>query len=317
MIRTFQHTLQLITATLLLFVSLCGYAEPPVKITMLLSGESHLYYNAVDGVKEELDKTPGADYDITTVTDINDIDINKINSNSDYFIAVGSKALRYISATEISIPVLNILVSRRNYQAISKKSLLAKNSSVIYLDQPAERLLLLAKFVLDKRARKIGMLFGPASSDEKNDYMHAANQLSLELVAQVEKSEKASLDVIESLIKSSDAYIALYDRKVLNRKTAKWLLYMANVYRKPVIAYSKSYVEAGAIAAVYTTPADAGRSAASWVAENTRSSKTVLWKRYPQRFSVDVNRRIATKLNLSIDDSDVISSKIKNAEVKK
>ncbi len=314
--QLFHHTIKLITVILLLSSSLWVYAAS-TRITMLISGESRLYYDAVDGVSEQLDDVDGLEYNILTISGFNNRSIQDINKNSDYIIAVGTKALRYISSVDTSVPVLNILVSKRNYQVIINKKQIAKKYSVIYLEQPTERLLLLTKLVSGERLKNIGMLFGPTSVSERADYVSAANKLSIQLVTQIAKSDKSSLDMIESLIKDSDAYIALYDRAVLNRKIAKWLLYMANVYRKPVIAYSKSYVEAGALAAVYTTPTEAGRSAGDWVIENIKNNKAKLWNRYPQRFTVNVNRRIATKLNLSIDDLDVITAKIKSAEVKR
>ncbi len=316
MTLTSHPIIKLTTAIFLLCFSLWGYTDTTTKITMLLSGESRLYYDAVDGVTEELDSMSGLDYELTTISDLENIDIKEIGKKSDYIIVVGTKALRFITSTKLPTPTLNILVSKRTYQFISKNSKSKRNYSVIYLDQPAERLMLLAKLVLNSRVNNIGMLFGPTSVSEKQDYISAANKLRLKLVSKEESSDKASLDVIESLIKETSAYVALYDRDVLNRKIAKWLLYMANVNRKPVIAYSRSYVEAGAVAAVYTTPTDAGRSAANWLSENINSTRRKIWNRYPQRFTVDINKRIATRLNLSIDNPDVISAKIKAAEVK-
>jgi len=312
-----QQSIKLFITILLLCVSPWGYAESPVRITMLLSGDSQLYYNAVDGVEEELNKILGLEFKISTVSDFNDREINEVNISSDYIIAVGTKALRYVASSRTTVPVLNILVAKHTYNAISQNSDQEQDYSVIYLDQPAERLLLLAKIVLGTRSNKIGMLFGPTSVSEKSGYTVAAENSSIRLISRVENAENVSLEVIESLIKETDGYIALYDREVLNRKIAKWLLYIANVHRKPVIAYSKSYVEAGAIAAAYTTPLDAGRSAAGWIVGNIQSTKPIVWKKYPERFTVDVNNKIAAKLNISVEDSDVISAKIRNAEVKR
>ncbi len=315
MIQLLHKNIRFVITIFVLFFSLWSYAGTSIRITILLSGESRLYYDAVDGVTEKLDGASGMEYVVTTVRDLSDNSIDEIKTNSDYIVVVGTKALQAVATKKIPIPTLNILVSKRSYQTIRRGRENAPNISVIYLDQPAERTLLLAKLILQGGANKIGMLFGPTSASEKKDYVSNAKKLSLRLIERVEKTDKSSLDTIEELIKKSDAYIALYDRKVLNRKIAKWLLYMANVYRKPVIAYSKSYVEAGALAAVYTKPIDAGRSAAAWLVENIKAGQPVKWERYPQRFTVDINRRIATKLNLLIDDSDVVSARIKAAEV--
>lgn len=314
MIRILQQYVKFTIVLLLLLFSQWLHAQSPVRITVLLSGESQLYFDAVAGITERLDDTPNLKYKLTILRGIKNQSTSEIKATSDYIIAVGTKAFRHVSLENISIPTLNILVSKRSYQTIIKKSPSAIKSSVIYLEQPTERLLLLAKLALKDNAKKIGMIFGPTSVLEKHEYMVVANKLSLQLISKIEVTDKISLDVIEKLIKTSNAYIALYDQKVMNRKTAKWLLYMANVYRKPVIAYSKAYVEAGALAAIYTTPADAGRSAADWLYENIKNNKNIIWKRYPLRFSVDINRRIASKLNLFIDDQDVIKANIKAAE---
>ena len=316
MIQRLHKNIRFVITIFVLFFSLWSYAGSPVRITILLSGESRLYYDAVDGITEKLDAVVGLEYELTTVRDLNDNSINEVNKNSDYIVVVGTKALQAIASKGTAVTTLNILVSKRSYQIISDKSQNTKNFSVIYLDQPADRTLLLTKLILRGNANKVAMLFGPTSVSEKEDYVRIAKRMSLQLIEKVITTDESSLDVIETLIKQSDAYVALYDRKVLNRKIAKWLLYMANVYRKPVIAYSKSYVEAGALAAVYTNPIDAGRSAAAWLLENIKNSRAVKWKRYPQRFTVDINRRISAKLNLMIDDSDIVSARIKAAEVK-
>lgn len=319
MIRACIYHWRTAIAFMLLSASFGLNAAPSISISILLSGESQLYYDAVDGISQKLDSAIGLDYDIKTMSDFNNEASAGEYASSDYIIAVGSKAARYIASStkRTSASVLNILVSKRSYQAIYKDDENTSQQSVIYLDQPAERILLLAKLIVEDSNAKIGMLFGPTSSLEKFGYLSAAKKLSLQLIAKQENSSKASLDVIESLITTTDAYVALYDREVLNRKIAKWLLYMSNVHRKPVIAYSKSYVDAGAVAAVYTSPFDAGISAANWLIDNIKSDNKKIWKTYPQRFTVSINRKIATKLNLVIDDADDIATKMKLIEVVK
>ena len=302
-----------VIAVVLLSVTICGHAN--TNVTVLLSGKSQLYYDAAGGLEQALNNTEGVDYSISIISDLSAADRKAIDSASDYVVAVGTRALQFVVTSQLSSPVISILVPRKTYQTLVGKT--HRDISVIYLEQPPKRFVLLSRFILKERLTKLGMLFGPDSITDRTDYVTAASDLAIQLVSLKSKSANASLEAIESVIKDADMFVALYDREALSRKTAKWLLYMANVYRKPVIAYSRSYIEAGALAAVYTMPVDAGKMAAEWILENNNHQRVLVWQRYPDRFSVDINRSIASRLNIIVDDAEIIKNKIKVAEVKK
>nr|MBL8457364.1 hypothetical protein [Zoogloeaceae bacterium] len=74
--------------------------------------------------------------------------------------------------------------------------------------------------------------------------------------------------------------------------------------RRPVFAYSKAYVDAGALAAVYSSPADIGRDTAEWLSslDGGVTIDALPRPRAPRQFGVAVNRQVARALSLNVPD---------------
>jgi putative ABC transport system substrate-binding protein len=59
-------------------------------------------------------------------------------------------------------------------------------------------------------------------------------------------------DKIKHALHHSDVLLALPDSNIYNSKTVKNILLTSYRYRKPVIGFSKNFVDAGALAAIYS-----------------------------------------------------------------
>ena len=114
--------------------------------------------------------------------------------------------------------------------------------------------------------------------------------------------------MLTPVIGHSDAFLAVPDRAIFNRSTAKWILLMSFRQQIPLSAYSKRYVDAGAIAAVYSTPETVGWEAADWV--NRFSFEHLPEPAYPQRFDVSVNPATARSLRLQLPSLSAIREAI-------
>jgi len=305
-------------AILLLCVAVTVRAagDERVNISVLLSGDSRLYYEAVSGLENALEEQVSVHYQLRTFDDINSQPANEMYRGADFIIAVGSKAARLVMQNPTDTPVLSILVPRQSYNSIvrSNSDSNAGKHSVLYLEQPASRLLSLAKIVAGVQRPAVGMVFGPTSKQQRDEYLNESEKLSVDLSYIEEENDKRSLDAIKSLVENTGVYLALYDRKVMNRKTAKWLLYIAGIKRKPVVGYSQSYVDAGALAAIYTSPYESGENAVDWVIENLANGGNAVWNRHPDLFTVSINRKTARKLNMSLDSPNKISEQIRERE---
>ena len=298
-------------------------AELTPRITLLLSGDIDIHLQTMRGFKQRLDEYGN----ITAVLDIQNLEnsdysdrAEQTNPGSDLIIAIGSQATRKIVAADTAIPALSIITPKVTFDALlndsesaSKRQRSGKLTGIV-LDQPPARRLRLMKMLLPE-SQRISILWGPISSQESEEYHAAAKAVDLELVTAVVDAEENPVPVIEGLIRDSDALLAVYDSIALNPSTAKWLLYLAYQSRLPVIGFSKAYVDAGALAAVYTTPEQIGRQAAEVVYEYLNGNSGRLpAQRYPKYFSLGLNRSVARSIGLTLPDEDRLLDELLQAE---
>jgi ABC-type uncharacterized transport system substrate-binding protein len=137
----------------------------------------------------------------------------------------------------------------------------------------------------------------------------------VELNEAVVDEDANPVPIIEDLIKDNKALLAVYDSVALNPNISKWLLYLAYQHRVPVIGFSRAYVDAGALAAVYSTPEQIGRQAAEIVYDYIEgNSGSLPLQIYPKYFSLGLNRSVARSIGLSLPDEDLLLQQLIQAE---
>ncbi|MBT9612973.1 MAG: hypothetical protein IV108_06880 [Burkholderiales bacterium] len=232
-------------------------------------------------------------------------------TETDLIVAIGTDAMEQVSV-EARVPVLNILVPRQRYES---SRLRAKHDSrqysAIYLDQPLSRQLQLIKAALPKRDA-VGVLLGPASQDRLKPLQQAAREQKLGVSVEQVITEEDILPALKRLFVNAEVLLALPDPLIFNKSTAQSLLLTSYRAQIPLIAYSKSYVSAGALAAVYSTPTQIGQQAAELLLRLAQA-KTLLLPppQYPKYFSVNVNYQVARSLGLAIEDEAALLQRIK------
>ena len=78
---------------------------------------------------------------------------------------------------------------------------------------------------------------------------------------------------IEPVLSRSDVFIPISDSRLINIATAKWILHLSYRHKVPVIAFSKSYLKAGALAAIYSSPADVAKILSEWLIKFTECNR--------------------------------------------
>jgi putative ABC transport system substrate-binding protein len=78
-------------------------------------------------------------------------------------------------------------------------------------------------------------------------------------------------------------------------------------FRTPVIAYSKKYVDAGALASVYFSPDNVAATIADSLLEDSSVDTS-------NDFSVSLNSSVARSLGIKLVDKEVYREKIKTME---
>ncbi|GGO86527.1 hypothetical protein GCM10011348_37550 [Marinobacterium nitratireducens] len=184
--------------------------------------------------------------------------------------------------------------------------------SAIYLDQPLERQIRLARLLVPQ-ARSIGAMFGPVSVAERERFVSAAEAEQLMPVTLTLSASDNPIEQLQPIVRQSDVFLALPDRALFNRSTAKWLLYATLQQQIPVIGFSRTYVEAGALAAVYTSPEQLGQQAGELLLALTRA-EPLPPSTFPKYFSVSTNPVVARNLALPLPDQATLERQLAEDE---
>jgi ABC-type uncharacterized transport system substrate-binding protein len=224
-------------------------------------------------------------------------------------VAIGMRGCEAILDAGSRRQRLCIFVPESGFRLLAERAG-GRGVGAIYLDQPARRQLALARALLPD-ARVAGMLAGPEVRRQAEAYRAAATvfgfSVRLQRVAKADDTARA----IPRLLAQSDAIVAVYEPDILTPATARWLLRAAHHRRVPIIGYSRALVDSGALAAVFTEPAQVGRQASAIVVQWSRTGGRDLQARsYPSSFGVAVNPAVASALGISVPKDAALLERI-------
>lgn len=296
-------------AALLVLACLCPpvhSAEEPRPIRLLLSGEDPIYQAFARAFEARFPASvrlaePGEPATPETALSI----------------AVGAGACHAELAADGHRPLLCVLVPRPTFRELVERhgrlaELERRRISAIYLDQPLARQYRLLRLVVP-RAGTVGVILGPATREQADALHAAARAADLELrVERVNGEHGDPVSALQALLPDVDALLAIPDPTVYNRYTIRPLLLATFRSRVPVIGFSESYVRAGAVAAVYSTPEQIGRQAAELAEAFLGGDRTRLPPPAdPEHYSVGVNRDVAELLGLPLPDAAELETRLR------
>ncbi|HEY5717989.1 MAG TPA: hypothetical protein VIS52_05790 [Motiliproteus sp.] len=227
-------------------------------------------------------------------------------------ISLGTRALETLLQLNSNTPVLAIMVPKDSFLSLStapahQAARDAGRLSALYLEQPYWRQLRLAGLIAPGIER-VGVLLGPISRTHQDELHAVIRQFGWQPQLTAMDNQDNPLAVIRSLVGSSDLLLAVPDQADFNRNTARWLLMLSLREQVPLIGFSRRYVEAGAVASVFSSPVSIAAEAAQWVLNWQQSSDHRLPAAgYPQRFEIRLNAEVASRLNLTLPPLEQIS----------
>lgn len=228
----------------------------------------------------------------------------------DVLLPVGVKAAEAVAALNVAVPTFNLLIPRQSFESLPRGA--GKGMvSALYIDQPMARQLQLIKAALPAH-NNVGVLLGPASQDRLREWQASARQSHIKLRVEFVNSEEQLLPALKKVLADSDVLLAVPDPVVFNRDTAQNVLLTSYRAKAPLFAFSKSYVTAGALAAVYSTPGQIGQQAGEVIQRYLQAGGGALPPpQYPAYFSVSVNYQVARSLGLVLGDEATLLERIK------
>ena len=151
------------------------------------------------------------------------------------------------------------------------------------------------------------MLSSIDSLDIAAEFTKCTIRKNLNLNVYAITDESDLLKTLETAIENNKVLLAITDPFIYNSHTVKNILLTAYRHRKPVIGYSDSFVQAGAVAAVYTSPESIGDRASSIISgffdNNWQFNKNVY---STDDFSISTNPQVATSLDITLPSKESI-----------
>jgi len=271
----------------------------------VLSGQEDLYRDLANSLESRLRSDAGARRLSLIRTDVGNYDADQ----ADLSVAIGMKACERVLEANEGRPSLCVLVPRAGFSRLTARAN-GRQLSAIYLDQPIARQFALARAMLPE-ARRAGLLAGPELRAEAGEIRRSARVAGFE--AHLEPMDDAgdAAQGIQRLLVDSDLILAVYEPSVLTPANAKWLLHLAYKKRLPVMGFSRAYVKAGAVAAVFSTPEQIGRHTAEAILDWARNdSRGLAPAAYPRYFDVAVNRAVADSLGLDAPSNRDLAARV-------
>jgi ABC-type uncharacterized transport system substrate-binding protein len=259
------------------------------QVEVVLSGSAEIYTDLADSLKARISASaPPVELEVR--------DGSATRRDATLRVGVGMNACRSLT-TAAGSPVLCSLVPKSGFRDLPRAAA-EPQVSAVYLDQPVSRQFALAR-ALSPGAKRVGMLVGPELRGESAEIRRSARALGFRVDLEDVDSEREATRGIQRLVSRNELILAAYDSQVLTPTTAKWLLHLAYQRRLPVLGFSRTYLDAGALAAVYSTPRQIGRQTAETVLDFLGNGRSRLGNSaHPRYFEVAVNRRVARTLGL-------------------
>lgn len=275
---------------LLVCVAIPAQAEP-LSVTVVLSENSGPYLEFSNALRDSL-----LSRDIATV--VIEYSTRPIPV-SGLVVGVGMKAATAIAASSAS-SVLNVLIPKSGHEKLLRDYPQRANSktySAIFLDQPPGRQVALIAAALPSM-HEAGVLYSTPPA-ELARLRREISEYKLKLREQAVSQQLPLRDALQALLKSSDVLLALPDAEIYNSSTIRNILLATYRSGVPLIGFSPAYVKAGALCAVFSTPAQFAAQADILI-RKFGETKIFPSAQYPQEFEVAVNEQVARSLGMHL-----------------
>lgn len=292
-----------------------AYAKSRSTIIVVPTKAGGAYQEFLHALRGSLARS-GSTVTITVVAS-EDIDAALFNpKKARLVVAVGTVATQKVFELNIALPVLGALLPRNSYRILEERARQQGKTyarSAIVLDQPISRHMGLIRKILPNK-KSLGVVLGPDTRFLRADLMSAAKRDGLRIRIETMGYAQHLMGPLSRALEDADAFIAVADNVVSNRKTVQNLLLTTYRHKIPVIGYSRAYVRAGALAAVYSTPEQIGRQAGELVSSIVKSNSWNLpLSVFPKYFSVEVNRDVARSLGILLPNQKEIERSLRSA----
>lgn len=257
-------------------------------------------------IKQKLETTKNGPV-VILATDIHRI---KLKHTPDLIISTASQARKKHPGLFKRTPTLYIAVTPNKNEPVITGS--SHKNAVLYMTQPYCRQI---SFItgLNPDWKTIAYLKSSTNDEIQKQLERCARKYDATIqTTYIDTLENLSTRLKQAL-SHADLLLALPDKQIYNSGTAKNILLSSYRMRKPVIAFSSKFVEAGALGALYSDVSQIADRAAdiaiSYLARHAFKQSTY----YPEKFNISLNHQVFKALDISIPDTDELNRRIRKS----
>lgn len=232
--------------------------------------------------------------------------------NCPVIITLGARAAQGVTALAPRGLVLHTLLPRAAYERLPLRSEDAKRVSAVFIDQPAARQIELLRIALPDWPR-VALLVGRDSLELGQRLQLNARERRLRPILAPLGDESELYSTLQRALGEPAILLAVPDANVYNNRTISNILLTAYHQRSPVVGFSPAYVKAGALLALYSTPAQLGQQAGEAVRHGLATG-TLPAPAAPRHFSISTNPYVARSLGIALEDPQILRERLERAE---
>lgn len=278
-------------------------------IALLLSERGPAYDEVAEAFLARLNDTRGV-----RVVHADDLDARGVQTlvrDTGLLVPVGSRATRLVAEhAGRTNAVLALMVPRSAFEAENWPTALPRRRlSAVFIDQPPARSLALIERLLPQ-ARQVAVLYTPRVLANLTALQQEAGRRRLALRAHEIEQTGEVASGLRQVLPGSDVLLLLPDAQVVNANNVQHLLLTTYRYRVPVIGFSQGLVRAGAIAAVYSTPAQIGSQGGDIARQWRMAEGELPPPTHCNEFSIAFNTNVARSLGITLPDEAAVRQQL-------
>ncbi len=227
-------------------------------------------------------------------------------------VTLGTRAAQTVAGLAPRTLVLHTLLPRSAFEKLPIRSEDTRRVSAVFIDQPAARQMELLRIALPDWPR-VGLVVGRESSELGARLQASARDKRLRPVLEHATEEGDLYPALQRLLAEPTVLVAVPDATLYNNRTISNILLTAYHHRSPVVGFSPAYVKAGALFALYSTPAQIGQQAGE-AARSGLATGTLPPPAAPRQFRISTNPYVARSLGINLDDASVLRERLERTE---
>lgn len=278
-------------------------------VVLVLSEDSAAFREAAEAASGELRAT--GHHLRTLVAPLMPDEAAQLASNG-AIITFGTRAAQNVASLAPRTLILHSLLPRSAYERLPNRGDDTRRVSAVFIDQPPARQIELLRIALQDWPR-IGIIVGRDSGEIGTRLQSAAREKRMRLAVEVVSDEHDLYGALQRLLAEPTVLLAVPDAELYNNRTISNILLTAYHHHSPVVGFSPAYVKAGALIALYSTPAQIGQQAGDAVRVGLASG-SLPPPTAPREFHVSTNTYVARSLGIALDDAAKLRDSLERRE---